>query len=572
MRIARVIPDVTGLDKQFDYLIPESFGALGIDLAIGDIVRFELHGRRVRGWVVDLPASSAVAADRLRPLLKRSSAGPSSELLELGEWAAHRWAAGRIRPLLVAASPDTNVAGRFPAVLASVDSDGGDVAVVRLAPSDDPLPAVIRAVEATAPGSQLLVLHPSIAGSSALAKRLARQGVAVARWPEQWAAAANGTAQVVVGTRRAAWARVARLGGAVVVDEHDEALQEERTPTWHARDVLVERCRRWSVPCTLISPVPTVTAVVDAEPSGAAEQSRNAEAARWPIIDIIDRGDVEPWRRRQLSSPVIAALRDHSKRVLCVINTPGRSRLLACRSCAALVRCIPCGATVTQRNDDSLLCLRCGTQRPAICQACSSTALANVRPGVSRLAEELTAAAARPVVSVTADVDPIPEGDVFVGTEAALHRLGGVDRVAFLDFDGELLAPRYRAGEQAMTLLMRAARMVGRRERGGRVLVETRLPDHPVLRAALLGDPARFTAAEQTTRQTLGLPPFAGLAKLTGSSVDEAAALLTAAGQVQLAPDGDSLMVRAANWDVLADALAELPRSTTLRIAVDPPR
>jgi len=355
------------------------------------------------------------------------------------------------------------------------------------------------------------------------------------------------------------------------LDEHDEALQEERSPTWHARDVLLERCRRWSVPCTLVSPVPTVTAVwaARAQSGGAASSSL---AGRWPIIDIIDRNDVEPWRRRQLSSPVIAALRDHSKRVLCVLNTPGRSRLLACRSCAALIRCIPCGATVAQRGDDSLHCVRCGAQRPAVCQSCSSTALANVRPGVSRLAEELTAAAARPVLSITAETDELPDGDVYVGTEAALHRVSGVDRVAFLDFDTELLAPRYRAGEQAMTLLMRAARMVGPRERGGRVLVETRLPDHPVLRAAVLADPARFISSELGTRRLLGLPPFAGLAKLTGSSVAEATSQLGATDRVQLAPDGDALLVRAADWETLADVLGGLPRSTTLRIAIDPPR
>ena len=49
MTVARVLPDVTGLDKEFDYLVPEEL----IDaVTAGVMVRVELHGRRVGGWVV----------------------------------------------------------------------------------------------------------------------------------------------------------------------------------------------------------------------------------------------------------------------------------------------------------------------------------------------------------------------------------------------------------------------------------------------------------------------------------------------------------------------------------------
>ncbi|MFN5604510.1 MAG: hypothetical protein ACK49V_08165 [Actinomycetes bacterium] len=86
----------------------------------------------------------------------------------------------------------------------------------------------------------------------------------------------------------------------------------------------------------------------------------------------------------------------------------------------------------------------------------SESLLARLRPGVSRLRDELEAAAQRDVVSVVAnkDSDVVDDSaaDVFVGTEAVLHRVRRIDVVAFLDFDSELLAPRYRAAEQAMAL------------------------------------------------------------------------------------------------------------------------
>src|SRR6185312_9104725 len=113
---------------------------------------------------------------------------------------------------------------------------------------------------------------------------------------------------------------------------------------------------------------------------------------------------------------------------------------------------------------------------------------------------------------VTGDSDSLPDCDVLVGTEAVLHRAEHADVVAFLDLDAELLAPRYRAAEQAMTLLVRAARLVGGRAGGGRLLVQTFLPRHEVLQAVLHADPSRAAKVELSRRELLGLPPFAALA------------------------------------------------------------
>ena len=91
------------------------------------------------------------------------------------------------------------------------------------------------------------------------------------------------------------------------------------------------------------------------------------------------------------------------------------------------------------------------------------------------------------------------------------------DVVAFLDLDQELLAPRYRAAEQAMALLARAARLTGGRAGGGRLLVQTRLPRHEVLDAVLHADPGRLAAAERPRREMLRFPPAAVLASVSGA-------------------------------------------------------
>ena len=105
MSVARVLPNVTGLDKEFDYRVPEDLG----ELRVGDLVRVDLHGRRIGGWVVALDPTDALPIDDLKPIAKVTGRGPSSDLIDLAGWAAIRWA-GRRRHFLHAASPDRAVA------------------------------------------------------------------------------------------------------------------------------------------------------------------------------------------------------------------------------------------------------------------------------------------------------------------------------------------------------------------------------------------------------------------------------------------------------------------------------
>src|SRR4029077_16097277 len=97
---------------------------------------------------------------------------------------------------------------------------------------------------------------------------------------------------VVVGGRSAVLAPVPDLAAAIVVDDADEALQEERSPTWHARDVLHERARRAGVPFTVCSPAPPVEALVTVpgDTTAAVEApSPDVEIGGWPRVQVVDR-------------------------------------------------------------------------------------------------------------------------------------------------------------------------------------------------------------------------------------------------------------------------------------------
>lgn len=550
------MPDVAGIDtKRFDYLAPA-------DTPVGALVRVTLHGRRVGAWVVQTGVTPPDGVE-LRPVNKVSSLGPPRDVIGVAEWASWRWA-GRLSTVLRTASPPTVVRGLPPAppprtpVFTPAPLMHG---VVRTPPADDGF----SQVAAAAALGDALVLAPSVERAAMVAVRLKRMGVPVAR---EWARAAAG-GSVVVGARAAAWMPMPNLAAVVVLDAHDEVYQEERTPTWNAWEVVAERAQRAGVPCTLVTPCPTLEQLAWGP---LATLPRNDERAGWPVLEIVDRRKEDP--RSGLFSERLVALLRGGGRVACILNRKGRAKLLACAACGELARCERCQASVESVESDRLHCRRCGLDRPVVCQSCGAQKLKLLRLGVTRVREELEALAGTPVAEVTGDVAEAPDTRVLVGTEALLHRLDSVDTVAFLDMDQELLAPRYRAAEQALALLARAGRLVGGRADGAgsrRILVQTRLPHHEVLDAAVFGDPSRLVAVERGRREALSLPPFSALALVSGESA--AAFVDRVNGVDKLGPDEGRWLLRAPDHDTLCQALAAAPRpGGRLRIEVDPQR
>ncbi len=582
-RIVRVLPDVAGIAKEFDYFVPASMqGSALVD--VGTEVRVSLHGRRVGGWVtgvgVEPPANVT-----LLPVGKVRGIGPPGEVIDLARWAAWRWA-GRLTAILAQASPpyvvrnlphvrSWQVASTDDPVVAAAFAPGCGVRLVSWAPALDPYPIVFAAAHRGGVHGALVVT-PSVVMAERLARRLRRDGVPTALLPNDWALAAAGGV-VVIGARNAIWAPIESPGAIVVLDEHDEALQEERSPCWHARDVAIERADRLGVPCVLVSSQPTLEARAAAGEGRLLGLDRRSQRTGWAPLEVVDRRAEEPGRHGLLAPRTVEQMRN-ARRVLCILNRTGRAKLLSCAACDDLVRCESCGgACAVVDKAGPLVCQSCRAMRPLMCQSCGSARLRNVRPGVSRLAEDLATLLNRPVTEVTAATEELGDGEVFVGTEALLHRAGQADLVVFVDLDGELFAPRSRSAEQTLALLGRASRLVrGRGEaEGGRVVVQTRVPEHPVVAAARLGDSERIVEMETQRRQLGRGAPFGAVAMVSGPGSDELAAAVKDVGvgvQVQ-GEVGGPYRLRADDHATLCDALAGVGRpALRVRVVVDPLR
>ncbi len=583
--------------KAFDYAVPESFGLP----EPGRRVRVPLGRRSVGGWVLG-PGGDG-GGHRLRPLAGDRGLGPAPEVVALTAWAAWRWA-GRREAFLVAASPPRLVrslpeparAGDIPRAAARAagpivagrpelgprlaEALRSRAAVARVGPASPAWPWLLGALASLAPGCSALVLVPSLAGAARVHRTLVAAGIPAAHLPDGWAAAAAG-GRVVVGSRAGALGPCPDLGLVVVLDAHDEGFVETRAPTWDAVALSRARAARAGAAWLAVSACPTVELLAGAT---LVAEERARERGGWAPLEVVDLREVDP-RQGLLTRRVVELARQATsdRPLRCVLNRTGRARVLCCAACREPVRCEACGTPLEEDTCAGLRCPGCGARRPGVCAACGATKLSRRRPGVARLAEELATLAGRPVVEVTASTPPGAERNaaVVVGTEAVLHRAEAADAeegrrtpgdVALLDLDTELLGARLRAAEEALALVARAARVAGGRERGCRVLVQTSLPGHEVVRAAQRGEPGLVTASEEPRRSLLRLPPHSALASVTGP--------LAAAWTVPLQPPievvpaaGGRMLVRAPDVETLCNALEGLGQLPVgVRVEVDPRR
>ncbi|MGZ9104150.1 MAG: primosomal protein N', partial [Rhodoplanes sp.] len=100
-----------------------------------------------------------------------------------------------------------------------------------------------------------------------------------------------------------------------------------------------------------------------------------------------------------------------------------------------------------------------------------------------------------------------------------------------------------RAAERTYQLLSQVSGRAGRAERTGRVLVQTYMPEHPVIAALAGGDRDGFIAVEASAREEAGMPPFGRLAALIVSGVDEKAVDATAHALARASPGGSDIRV-----------------------------
>jgi len=431
--------------------------------------------------------------------------------------------------------------------------------------------------EALGRGRQVLVMLPEIAlGVQWLDRFVDRFGARPAEWHSDvtqarrratWRAVASGEVRVVVGARSALFLPFRELGLIVVDEEHDASYKQEDGVVYHARDMAIVRAQLEAVPAVLVSATPsleTMTNVARGKYDRIHLPERHGQA-RMPAVTIVDlRRDPPP--RQAWLSPVLrqalAATLDAGEQAMLFLNRRGYAPLTLCRTCGFRLHCPRCTAwLVEHRLTVRLECHHCGyaTGRPDACPDCGSDGgFAVCGPGVERIAEEVAGLLPSARVAVlTSDTIHGPtqaadaihritdhEVDLIIGTQivAKGHHFPMLTMVGVVDADLGLAGGDLRAAERTYQLLYQVAGRAGRADRPGRVILQSYLPEHPVLQALASGDRDAFLAAEGEARRVQGWPPYGKLAALIVSGrredrVEQAARALGAA-----APRGDGVL------------------------------
>jgi primosomal protein N' (replication factor Y) (superfamily II helicase) len=425
---------------------------------------------------------------------------------------------------------------------------------------------------------QTLILMPEIALTAQFLDRFgSRFGVHPAEWHSQlsprkrartWAAVAANEVPVVVGARSALFLPYADLGLIVVDEEHDPAYKQEDGAHYHARDMAVVRGSIAKIPVVLASATPSVESEVNAR-RGRYRHIHLPErfgGAHLPHIEAIDMRREGPPRGRFISPRLAEAVQhtlERREQALLFLNRRGFAPLTLCRTCGFRLQCPNCDAwLVDHRFKRRLVCHHCGfsTPLPTDCPKCHATeSFAPVGPGVERLEQEaaelfpgarilvLSSDLVESIERLRSELDDVAQGrfDIVVGTQlvAKGHHFPKLNLVGIVDADLGLGNGDPRAAERTFQLLHQVTGRAGREEGRGVGLLQTHQPEHPVMKALILGDREAFYSSEIALRESTGYPPFGRLASLVISAGERHAAESYGRALVSLAPKDERVRV-----------------------------
>ena len=404
----------------------------------------------------------------------------------------------------------------------------------------------------------------------------------------EWRRIRAGEVDVVLGSRSALFAPLTNLGLIILDEEHEAAYKQERTPSYHARDVAVRLAAQTGATLVLGSATPAMESFARAR-SGAwrlIEMNERVGAATTPAggdgevvsptpelppVTVVDlRAELRDGNTSILSETLRTALSEtlaRGEQAILFLNRRGFATSVICRECGYVARCRQCDVALTfHAGEDALICHYCGRREPPprVCPLCWSASIRYFGLGAERVEATLkrmypsartlrwdrdtarTRQAHEDLLRAFAE----RRADLLVGTQMIAKGLDlpAVTLVGVVSADVALTLPDFRASERAFQLLTQVAGRAGRGAAPGRVIVQTFNPEHFCIQAAAQHDYATFSEVELSVRQHYRYPPYRRLVKLLyehhdrNSAQVEAMALAGALErviQMQRLPDTD---------------------------------
>ena len=485
-------------------------------------------------------------------LLKRSGATPAvfSGLVDKGVFEVYQQEVGRLETVsqAVMSLNELNVHQQraFDEIRASFREK--NVCLLHGVTSSGKTEIYIHLIdEAVRQGKQVLYLLPEIALTTQITERLkrvfgCRLGIYHSKFPdaervEVWQKQlSHEPYDIILGVRSSLFLPFQRLGLVIVDEEHENTYkQQDPAPRYHARNAAIVLASMCGAKTLLGTATPSVESWYNATEGGKyalVELKERYKEIQLPEIIPVDIKELQ--RKKRMNGPFSPLLLQYvrealeqKEQVILFQNRRGFAPMIECHTCGWVPKCKNCDVSLTYHKGlNQLTCHYCGYTQPVPrqCPACEGVDLRNRGFGTEKIEDDVKAIfpearVARMDLDTTRTrtayeriIHDFQQGrtDILIGTQMVSKGLDfdHVSVVGILNADTMMNYPDFRAYERAFQLMAQVAGRAGRKNKRGRVVLQTKSIDHPIIPQVMHNDFEGMVAGQLAERQLFRYPPY----------------------------------------------------------------
>lgn len=401
--------------------------------------------------------------------------------------------------------------------------------------------------EAVRQGKQVLYLLPEIALTTQITERLkrvfgSRLGIYHSKFPdaervEVWQKQlSHEPYDIILGVRSSLFLPFQRLGLVIVDEEHENTYkQQDPAPRYHARNAAIILASMCGAKTLLGTATPSVESWYNATEGGKyalVELKERYKEIQLPEIIPVDIKELQ--RKKRMNGPFSPLLLQYvrealeqKEQVILFQNRRGFAPMIECHTCGWVPKCKNCDVSLTYHKGlNQLTCHYCGYTQPVPrqCPACEGVDLRNRGFGTEKIEDDVKAIfpearVARMDLDTTRTrtayeriIHDFQQGrtDILIGTQMVSKGLDfdHVSVVGILNADSMMNYPDFRAYERAFQLMAQVAGRAGRKNKRGRVVLQTKSIDHPIIPQVMHNDFEGMVAGQLAERQLFRYPPY----------------------------------------------------------------
>ena len=401
--------------------------------------------------------------------------------------------------------------------------------------------------EAIRQGKQVLYLLPEIALTTQITERLkrvfgSRLGIYHSKFPdaervEVWQKQlSHEPYDIILGVRSSLFLPFQRLGLVIVDEEHENTYkQQDPAPRYHARNAAIVLASMCGAKTLLGTATPSVESWYNATEGGKyalVELKERYKEIQLPEIIPVDIKELQ--RKKRMNGPFSPLLLQYvrealeqKEQVILFQNRRGFAPMIECHTCGWVPKCKNCDVSLTYHKGlNQLTCHYCGYTQPVPrqCPACEGVDLRNRGFGTEKIEDDVKAIfpearVARMDLDTTRTrtayeriIHDFQQGrtDILIGTQMVSKGLDfdHVSVVGILNADTMMNYPDFRAYERAFQLMAQVAGRAGRKNKRGRVVLQTKSIDHPIIPQVMHNDFEGMVAGQLAERQLFRYPPY----------------------------------------------------------------